>query len=108
MSGHRQSGTAADIACCSQVTHAPSLQHVHDRYASHASLIASVRCIIALQMYSNRLRESVFGQHATVAINHYKLCRAVSELGSCVNVEVAVLGSPSLIVPTVSVDVKQH
>ena len=26
----------------------------------------------------------------------------------CVKVEVAVLGSPSLIVPTVSVDVKQH
>ena len=28
--------------------------------------------------------------------------------GSCVGVEVAVLGSPSLIVRTVSVDVKQH
>ena len=31
-----------------------------------------------------------------------------SELRSCVKVEVDVLGSPSLIVPTVSVDVKQH
>ena len=33
-----------------------------------------------------------------------------SELGSCVRDEVDVLGSPSLIVivPTVSVDVKQH
>ena len=30
------------------------------------------------------------------------------ELWSCVKVEVAVLGSPSLIIPTVSVDVKQH
>ena len=30
------------------------------------------------------------------------------ELRSCVKVEVAVLGSPSLIVLTVSVDVKQH
>ena len=30
------------------------------------------------------------------------------ELRSSVKVEVAVLGSPSLIVPTVSVDVKQH
>ena len=30
------------------------------------------------------------------------------ELGSCEKVEVAVLGSPSLIVRTVSVDVKQH
>ena len=29
-------------------------------------------------------------------------------LRSCVKVEVAVLGSPSLIVRTVSVDVKQH
>ena len=31
-----------------------------------------------------------------------------SELRSCVKVEVAVLGSPSLIVLKVSVDVKQH
>ena len=31
-----------------------------------------------------------------------------SELRSCVKVEVAVLGSPSLIVLMVSVDVKQH
>ena len=33
---------------------------------------------------------------------------SISELRSCVKVEVAVLGSPSLIVLTVSVDVKQH
>ena len=32
----------------------------------------------------------------------------LSELGSCVKVEVDVLGSPSLIVLIVSVDVKQH
>ena len=44
----------------------------------------------------------------------YGLCRRKAtlnlnlELRSCVKVEVAVLGSPSLIVPTVSVDVKQH
>ena len=31
-----------------------------------------------------------------------------AELRSCVKVEVDVLGSPSLIVLTVSVDVKQH
>ena len=31
-----------------------------------------------------------------------------SELRSCVKVEMAVLGSPSLIVCTVSVDIKQH
>ena len=31
-----------------------------------------------------------------------------SELRSCVKVEVAVLGSPSLIILMVSVDVKQH
>ena len=30
-----------------------------------------------------------------------------SELRSCVKVEVDVLGSPSIIVPTVSVDIKQ-
>ena len=35
-----------------------------------------------------------------------KFCR--SGLRSCVKVEVAVLGSPSLIVRTVSGDVKQH
>ena len=32
----------------------------------------------------------------------------LSEVRSCVKVEVAVLGSPSLIVLTVSVNVKQH
>ena len=35
-------------------------------------------------------------------------CCDDSELRSCVEVEVAVLGSPSLIVRTVSVDVKQE
>ena len=34
--------------------------------------------------------------------------RTQSELRSCVEVEVVVLDSPSLIVRTVSVDVKQH
>ena len=34
--------------------------------------------------------------------------RKPTELRSCVKVEVDVLGSPSLTVPTVSVDVKQH
>ena len=33
---------------------------------------------------------------------------SISEFRSCVKVEVAVLGSPSLIVLTFSVDVKQH
>ena len=35
-------------------------------------------------------------------------CLRRTELVSCVKVEVAVLGSPSLIIPTVYVDVKQH
>ena len=50
-----------------------------------------------------------------ILINPYGLCGRktalnvlVSELRSCVNVEVAVLGSPTLIVRTASVDVKQH
>ena len=34
--------------------------------------------------------------------------RDITELRSCVKVEVAVLGYPSLIVRTISVDVKQH
>ena len=33
---------------------------------------------------------------------------SISELRSCVKVEVVVLGSPSLIIRTVFVDVKQH
>ena len=40
--------------------------------------------------------------------HHVYLLNLASELRSCVNVEVAVLGSPSLIVLLVSVDVKQH
>ena len=38
----------------------------------------------------------------------YLLTLTMSDLRSCVKVEVAVLGSPSLIVLTVSVDAKQH
>ena len=48
----------------------------------------------------------------TVSCRHefyrYRACTSLSELRSCVNVEVAVLGSPSLIVLMVSVDVKKH
>ena len=40
-------------------------------------------------------------------ISHQRFL-SVPELRSCVKVEVAVLGSPSLIVLMVSVDVKQH
>ena len=43
------------------------------------------------------------GRKATLNLN-----RGVSEFRSCVKVEVAVLGSPSLKVFVVSVDVKQH
>ena len=43
------------------------------------------------------------GRKVTLNLN-----RVPSELRSCVKVEVAVLGSPSPIVLTVSVDVKQH
>ena len=40
--------------------------------------------------------------------NKKQLVSTVPVFGSCVKVEVAVLGSPSLIILTVSVDVKQH
>ena len=40
--------------------------------------------------------------------NRDALLAVVSEFRRCVKVEVDVLGSPSLIVRTVSVDVKQH
>ena len=41
-------------------------------------------------------------------VKHYSYSQGRSELRSCVKVEVAVLGSPSLIVLTVSEDLKQH
>ena len=44
------------------------------------------------------------GKYATAV----RLFLCFSELRSCVKVEVAVLGSPSLIVLMVSVDVKQY
>ena len=47
-------------------------------------------------------------QKATQTQKHPITKPITRELGSCVKVEVAVLGSPSLIVLTVSVDVKQH
>ena len=43
-----------------------------------------------------------------LAVYRNVMFRADSELRSCVKVEVAVLGSPSLIVLTFSVDIKQH
>ena len=43
----------------------------------------------------------------SVNVKQHLSC-SISELRSCVKVEVDVLGSPSLIVRTVSVDVKQH
>ena len=45
---------------------------------------------------------------AFVDAKHHERSRMRTELRSCVKVEVAVLGSPSLIVLMVSVDVKQH
>ena len=45
----------------------------------------------------------ICGRKATLNLNTLH-----SEVRSCVKVEVAVLGSPSLIVLVVSVDVKQH
>ena len=49
------------------------------------------------QKACGRVPQNTVGEHT-----------AFSELRSCVKVEVAVLGSPSLIVFMVSVDVKQH
>ena len=43
----------------------------------------------------------------SVDVKHHVYLQG-SELRSCVKVEVAVLGSPSLVVLMVSVDVKQH
>ena len=47
------------------------------------------------------------GHKATLNLNSVCRCKT-AELGSCVKVEVAVLGSPFLTDLTVSVDVKQH
>ena len=49
---------------------------------------------------------SLIVRTASVDVNTTEL--ELSELRSCVKVEVAVLGSPSLIVCVVSVDVMQH
>ena len=45
------------------------------------------------------------GQKVTLNL---KTENGIPDLRSCMKVEVAVLGSPSLIVPMVSVDVRQH
>ena len=51
-----------------------------------------------------------FGSHyqGKAIYRHFKCSSTHSELSGCVKVEVAVLGSPSLIVVKVSVGVKQH
>ena len=65
---------------------------------------------------AQQLRESRGGRPGLpVPNNPYGRCRrkatlncSITELRSCVKVEVAVLGSPSLTVLMVAVDVKQH
>ena len=44
----------------------------------------------------------------SVDVKHHVYLSEESELRSCVRVEVAVLGFPSLIILMVSVDAKQH
>ena len=64
--------------------------------------------------FRSELRSSVTVEAAVLGSNSpYGLCVRKAPLKNrgqelCVKVEVAVLGSPSLIVLTVSVDVKQH
>ena len=58
-------------------------------------------------------KPSLFNAHTMILIVHIfmnvnKLCLNQMSMLSCVDVEVAVLGSPLLIVHMVSVDVKQH
>ena len=62
----------------------------------------------ALTLRAQELCESRSGRPGLPVPNSpYGLCGRKATL-NCVKVEVAVLGSPSLIVRTVSVDVKQH
>ena len=58
----------------------------------------------------NKCSRCVLGRPFGSVFNRLKFCDSTAELRSCVNVDVAVLGFPPLIltVRTVSVDVKQH
>ena len=49
-----------------------------------------------------------FTDWGSEGVKAWEMQPKMSELRSCVKVEVAAMGSPSLIVLTVSVDVKQH
>ena len=51
---------------------------------------------------------SLINPMVSVDVKHHVYLSEESELRSCVRVEVAVLGFPSLIILMVSVDAKQH
>ena len=62
------------------------------------------RLCVTLYTHVSLTMPEMKGKYATAV----RLFLCFSELRSCVKVEVAVLGSPSLIVLMVSVDVKQY
>ena len=63
---------------------------------------------LPLSLLVTRLSIDSHGSNCIFRLNVSVCCVNKGELRSCVKVEVAVLGSPSLIVRTVSVDVKQN
>ena len=64
--------------------------------------------VVGVQFFFERLPVPVSSQGRAEGSKSEALREGVPELRSCVKVEVAVLGFPSLIVLMVSVDVKQH
>ena len=59
-------------------------------------------------IYFNIPSPSLISLVVSVDVKHMFTCNTSSKLRSCVKVEVAVLGSPTLLSPVVSVAVKQH
>ena len=59
-------------------------------------------------VYFNTPSPSLISLVVSVDVKHHVYCNTSSKLRSCVKVEVAVLGSPTLLSPVVSVAVKQH
>ena len=77
--------------------------HCGVRYVTNKARWTGYRAksVIVFQVFSTAIRAHRYTINTSTFIT-------LSELRSCVNVEVAVLGSPSLISLVVSVDVKQH
>ena len=62
----------------------------------------------SLPHFHTPFSQSLIGLIVSADVKQHVYITNAAELRSCVKVQVAVLGSPSLMILTVSVDVKQH